>query len=276
MKKILVYIAVLLIPCTAFSETDEKYHSLSFGVNVYYYDYHEKLPEPAKSNEIGWLPGFLIDYNYRDNNLYIRAALDFTYAKTVYDGSYMDIATGDIFPYTGKTLNLLLNTEGMIGYIFKGPDTKSAIIPYGGFGYHLWVRALQGEGGYSEYYSWNYFQLGLLIEVSPVSPWTVGINAAFKMMFNGRIRVNLSDMSDGYNNPESDLGSKPGCRIALPVTYAFTDTWRVSFSPWYEYSAIGRGDIFEIYYNGSLDSYGYEPASRTHQYGLLIMSTWNF
>ena len=86
-----------------------------------------------------------------------------------------------------------------------------------------------------------------------------------------------SQVNSSLDDVQADLGPKTGYRIEVPLTYAFTNSLRGVFSPWFEYSAIGQSNFAILtsggapIKNGDGQEFGVrEPDSRTFQYGGLL------
>lgn len=233
----------------------------------YKFDYKEELPPPYKSTENGWLPGLHLAYIYSgglDAPIYLKVLFEYTGANTTYDGT-----TQSGIPVKDKTKNTFMNMKGNLGITFiRSKNSNFSLKGYSGIGYRDWTRGLGGESPYREYYKWKYMPVGLKTFYKFNKNWNCYIDFSANLMFGGVIKVNLSDVDYLFNNPEIGLKSKIGWRIEPSLNYNFQSNYSFVFSPWYEYSAIGRSDNFTITYGGWLIGYGYEPSSRTHQYGI--------
>ena len=242
-----------------------KYLEASF--TPYHIAYREDVTPPLKSTEGGWLPGFGLAYGYKGKNFgpYARLALDLTVAKTNYDGSDQ---LGN--PLLGTTRNVFVRGEGNLGLtLFSSPNPSRDFTAYTGLGYRFWKRGLGGDtSGYREHYSWKYVPVGIRVGYRVNEKWSGAVDASARIMFGGSIMVYLSDLDPGYNDPRMSLGSRPGWRVEAPVYYRY---W--SFTPWFEYSAIGRSNSEEVtYYGRPLNPRiaVYEPSSTTYQIGLAV------
>jgi hypothetical protein len=229
--------------------------------------YREDVMPPLKSTESGWLPGFGLAYGYKGKNYgpYARLALDLTVANTNYDGSDQ---LGN--PLLGTTRNVFVRGEGNLGLtLFSTLNPPRDFTAYTGLGYRFWERGLGGDtSGYREHYSWKYVPVGMRVGYRVNGKWSGAVDASARFMFGGSILVYLSDLDPGYNDPRMSLGNRPGWRVEAPVYYRF---W--SFTPWFEYSAIGRSNSEEVTYNGrplNPRIAVYEPSSTTYQIGLRV------
>ncbi|MBU1077537.1 MAG: zinc ribbon domain-containing protein [Spirochaetes bacterium] len=251
----------------SFSSPSIKMHTLTLGLKYYHYDYREIVEPPFKSTENGWLPGIFIDYSFQGIKfpIYFRLTGEYTYGNTKYDGSTQ---SGE--PLTGETGNSLINFSTHFGFVLRIVNNTFYINPYSGIGYHFWHRGGLDEGFYGEDYSWCYVPVGIRPVFRITDRFTFAMDVSARFMFKGKIKVFLTDLSPDFNEPEGTLGNETGFKIESSVSYIFKSNIGISFTPWYEYSAIGESDIFELTYQGVLWGYGYEPSSKTDQYGLDI------
>lgn len=249
-------------------------HVLEASLQQYHFDYKEDLPAGFKSNEEGWLPGIRLGYDYhgQDNPAYVRLVFEYTDADTDYDGTIANLdgtaQTG--IPFTDVTDNTFVTWEGNIGYTFRKSLGPFRLTPYTGLGYRYWDRSLHGPSPFSEEYSWWYIPAGFQADFEINDRWSGTLDVCARLMFGGKIQVNLGEINPLLNSPEVDLGNEPGVRVELPFRYRPNGRLGFSFAPWYEYSSIDRSDSFLITLGGSPFGQGYEPASDTHQYGMRL------
>lgn len=243
----------------------EGIHSLEAGAEYYSFDYREDLPAGRKSTESAWIPGVYCAYAYHgiDNPLYLSASLCYSYVRTNYSGT-----TQGGVPISDNTRNVFSDTRVLAGPIALRPTTSYLwLVPLIGGGYHYWYRSL-GEGdSYTEIYTWYYFATGLRAEFFAGSEVTFGIEATYMKMMFGEITIYLSELNPGFNDPKSDLGNRYGVRATAFARYRIGLYWAVTASAWYERSEIGRGEDFDVTFNGAHYGTGYEPASESRRYG---------
>ena len=259
-----------------------KPHSFEASFTPYHLAYREDVTPPLKSTESGWLPGFGLAYGYKGKNPrphgppapYARLALGLTVANTHYDGSDQ---LGN--PLLGTTRNVFVRGEGNLGLTLfstlnppRGPGDFTA---YTGLGYRFWERGLGSDtSGYREHYSWKYVPVGMRVGYRVNEKWCGAVDVSARFMFGGTILVYLSDLYAGYNDPQMNLGNRPGWRVEAPLYYRF---W--SFTPWFEHSYIGRSNSEEVtYYGRPLNPRiaVYEPSSTTYQFGLAVGARVSF
>jgi hypothetical protein len=289
-KLIFTVIALFLLSSSGFSMADETQkinhfvnkeiseprqtfanHHIEFSLMYNYFDYKEDLPAPKKSTEQGWLPGFYLglDYNKRDD-LYSKIFFEFSFGNLKYDGTTQ---LGTPIAFTDDNYQFLFRGEWDIGYNFAA--TKDiAIIPYVGYGYRYWSRGqatvTSTYSSYNEKYYWHYIPVGIRADIDISKKLAIEPNVGLRLMFYGRMTAYFTDLDPKYNDPEFKLGNRIGYYAEIPFKYKLSQVWSVVIKPWYEYSEIGQSDTVPVTYNGALNSYAYEPSSRTHQYGLNV------
>jgi len=227
----------------------------------YHFGYKEDVPAPYKSTENGWLPGLGVALVRLEKgpSLFARLAGEYTGAHTTYDGT-----TQSGIPVTGGTNNKFLNAEGSVGLTLPAPSTTSLTV-YAGLGYRYWERGLGGEAPYRERYTWKYVPAGLRWDSRSKGRWGFGVDFATRFMFGGMIRVYFSDIYPTLNDLDLTLGNRPGWKLQAPVRYRY-----LTFTPWFESSAIGQSNTDTLRFRGEPIAVGYEPSSVTRQYGLNV------
>lgn len=272
LSRLAILVTLLSIDSRAQTDTAEKdiaatQHRISVGLNLYRFDYAEELNPPLKSTEKGLLPGARLEYEFTppQSSFFGGACADYSPASTNFDGTTQTGA-----PVVSKTANRFLSIEALGGYA-----PHPWVRPYAGIGYRFWERGdggvdQQGVVSFREHYSWLFAPVGIRLGGDFGEQWNLIVDASVRFMFAGRITAYLSDINPALNEPSSSLGSRAGYRVRLPLTYRFSPEVGVSVAPWYEYSAIGRGETFAILQSGQTVGTGFEPASRTHQYGVAL------
>ena len=263
-----IAVAILCLTSGIAYAAPEGPNSLEASADFLYFDYKESLPSPFKSTEKGWIPGGRLIYSYQgvDNPLYGRLLGEFFDGEIDYDGT-----TQEGTPVKAKSDATILIGEANIGYNIK----PIKVIVYTGIGYRDWNRKV-GEQ-YSEDYRWKYWPIGLRGNYRINEKLSGAIDVSARYAFGGTIKVYLSDFNPGYNNPKADLGEKWGFKVEAPIEYKLLEpNWTFVTTPWYEYSAIGKSNIFDITYQGIPDGSGYEPSSKTRQYGINLGVKYRF
>jgi len=255
------------------SETQNIFANQNFEFGLMYWDvdYKEDIsPQPGKSTENGWLPGFYLGWNYNKKNaVYSKIFLEFSFGDVTYAGTDQ---SGTIpITYSANNHQFFFRGELNIGYNFS--ITRSiSIKPYVGYGYRYWAR---GQTGFvapnviniQERYYWNYVPVGIATDFKISERVFIEPNAGARFMFYGKMEAEFSDFDPGYNNPSFKLGNRIGYYAEIPLRYKFSQHWSVVVKPWYAYDEIGQSDTVDITYMGTTVGSAYEPPSRTHQYG---------
>jgi hypothetical protein len=249
-------------------QTSSAQNIVQLGLNLYKFDYAEYVPTPLKSTENAVLSGLNAEFTHLQapDSWFLRAALDFTSGNTQYDGTtQLPAAT----PVQATTNNFFANIEGNFGYtlLTLSKDSQAFVRAYTGLGYRYWRRGDETENP-NEEYSWFYAPVGLVTETNLSDSFKLGLDASVKFMFSGKIIVHFPDPI--YNTPTAGLGSKPSYKVKFPLSYKLNSSFQIMLIPWFEYSSIGRGETFIITRNGTPYQSGYEPESRTVQFGSLL------
>jgi hypothetical protein len=225
----------------------------------YHFGYKEDVPPPYKSTENGWFPGISVAVTRQEKGptLYARGSGEFAGAHTTYDGT-----TQSGSPVHGETENKFFNVEGDLGFSLPAPGSSSLAL-YSGLGYRYWQRSLKGAAPYREQYHWKYVPAGLRWDLGARGPWGEEVDLAAKFMTGGKIKVYMTDIWPTLYDINMTLGNRTGWRLLVPIHYKF---W--TFTPWYEYSAIGQSNSDTLYLGRTPVAVGYEPSSAAHQFGL--------
>jgi hypothetical protein len=253
--------------------THRKHNSLALSLDVSRFDYKEDFPPPGKSTENGTLPGLFVLYRQQESftSNYWSFTFEFSPGGTHYDGTTQ---APEFNPVQQETSNRFFRAEADYGINLTclSRDTNPGCVKlYFGLGARLWTRGESTITGNvaspAEDYSWLYLPLGVRYEKQWDDNWSFALDASLRWTFLGNIVVRFTDLGLADNDGEGSLGSKLGERLELSVRRKVSDTLSFEVVPWFEYSAIGQGSIFDIYVNGELKDQGLEPASRTYQYG---------
>jgi len=251
--------------------------TLQWGLGYQHFDYKEDLPAPFKSTEKGWLPSIYASYEFKKKSfLYGKVHTDFASANVTYDGTTQG---GTPVTFDDHNRQNLFKYEMQIGYAFALRDNL-LLIPYAGYGLRFWERGqskiTSAYRSYVEDYFWNYIPVGVKVDYTVNEKWSVGGSLAAHFMFGGKMKAYVSEVQPVVNDQKFDLGNEIGYYIDVPVTFRITPRWSVVATPWYEYSAIGKSNTVNVTYNNTLTGYAYEPASRTHQYGIRLGAAFTF
>ena len=90
-------------------------------------------------------------------------------------------------------------------------------------------------------------------------------------MFFGTMVVKYSELYMDILDSSTSLGNRPGWRAEVPVTLQVDPSYSLFGTFWYQYSAIGQSEQFEVVRkDGTVAGGAYEPDSSTHQYGAIL------
>lgn len=241
-------------------------NSLEASFNRFHFGYIESIGD----SESGWLNGFHVAYKSQDpvTKEFWRLNYEQTKQNTQYNGAIEDLTTNTSTPYKGITEDTITNSE----FIYAIPITKDKnTYIYTGIGNYIWDRNLTGQYGYLEKYNWNYVPVGYRNEFNISGKLNGAVDLVAKFMFNGNIDVS----GNGSAEQQMILGNKVGFRVELPYTYKMNSNWALTFTPWYEYSAIGQSNsVYSII--DRVRYVTYEPDSMNHQYGSNIGLQYTF
>ncbi len=267
---------ILIMACgTLRAAAQDAGSSIFFAFMPYHYGYKENFPLPGKSEESGWLPGFMATYMFRGVSIPLFGELraEYTNAPTTYDGSVV-YPDGTVEAFSGSTSNVFLRAQIRAGYVFErlGDGTLS-VAPYFGYGFRFWQRILPGgSAGYEEDYRWSYLPVGMIVDVQLSDLVTLGIDAAARFMFGGSIDVKLQ----AFNNPTLTLGNVTGWSVAFPLTVRLSPSWSLSVAPHIETSGIGESNPSPVVEIAGRRMYIKEPSSTTGEYGLTLGAELRF
>jgi hypothetical protein len=252
-------------------------HRFYIAPDIFYRDYDEILTKPAKSHEYGTLGGLQLGYDYiKENSVYFGSDARVSIGSTVYDGSVANLITQEITPYVNETINFFFNGEIRVGNTYRYKSTF--FMPFGGIGYHYWLRGATSNNpyGYSEEYSWPYLTIGFKSITKVRNDFWVGFNLKLMQMFNGTMYS--SDLSD----TTFKIGSKLQYEVELPLAYDLKEKFsfidQICLVPYYRNQNIGKSQIVPVYIGSPINNYLYflEPSSVTHVLGIRLELARNF
>ncbi len=226
-----------LLPIYVHSQSDDRPNRLSIGPDIFYRDFHEKLPSPLKSDEYGPFYGLVAGYEYkRSRQLYAGLDVAYSFANAVYDGSITNFSNGswEVFPKRGRSRNQILNVEARLGYTFVAKDLFALqLSPYFGAGYARWAR----KPDYKEIYTWEYLAVGLLTTYDVNRIFNLGLNLKVMRMVNAMMKIDGSDLKASLS-----LGNRMQYGLELPMVFSLDKQkiWDIRFIPYYYQKNIGQ------------------------------------
>lgn len=260
---------VCLAQAAPLKKENEKRFQISGGFHIVNFDYKEELPPPFRSQEKATfvVPSF--------EGLWFFRNLNQSFLKTEFD--YSGTVTSD-FEGTNKRGVAVEHENGHLFWRLETDfyfRTPLGVYLYAGAGFRYWNRFLSGGSGYTEIYSWTYFPVGLMYEYPFSEAVTAGVDFSYRLMSSGKIEVIFSETTTNGDDTTLSLGNRPGYKLQFPVKWKLPlattgHQYLLKFIPSYEYSEIGQSDA-KFNSTPSINSEIYEPASRTHQYGLLLL-----
>ena len=235
-----------------------------------YLDYREEGSlGDCLDKDTAYLNGLAVEARYETAVIWTRFAAQYSRSGWAdYDGT-----TQDGTPLTMYTSERTYQYEGDVGYKALNAST-STLTPYIGIGYRIWDRGTDALPDYQEKYTWSYGSAGADY-VLRLSRWTAGANAAVRVPFNMRLRSNLAGK---FDEATFYLKTRAGFSLELPVTYMFYGyhdyragpSFFASFTPYYQYWAIGASDPVKLTKGGVPKDAYYEPDSRADVFGARV------
>lgn len=231
--------------------------TIRVGASIMNLKYSEVLPSPAKSDEIGNLPGIFFKLELPKTSLFRGAGFASIHSgDETYDGSIMyEDENGKtwIEPYKSKSNSTFYQIGASAGIGFF-PSESAELEFTTGLTYNYWARDVAKS--YIENYQWWYLPLR--------TSFTFHANELLSFRASGEFRVMFAasmDLPSKYL--EFDIDEKESYNVGLEVLFAITesskffintaiDGYKFGKSP-----AIGRRD-------GNVIRYYYEPSSATN------------
>lgn len=240
------------------------------GASIRSFDYLEEGVGGGDS-ERGVLPGLSLGYLVEPEGApwFLSIGVDGLNGYTAYSGGSIDRSV----QVTRPTSDSMIDAEVNAGLTLLRPDRSTRVELYTGIGYHYWRRGdaatVGGVGFFREDYDWWVLPVGMRIERDLGGRLTAALDVEGRFSFAGTLRAHLSQLSSDWSDASVGLGGEPGVRVSLPIELGLGHAIALVASPWFEYSAIGASDLFEVRLTDGSGSgvYRAEPASRTYQYG---------
>jgi hypothetical protein len=252
---------------------------IEFGFKGLSFDYKEVPPDTNqyfKSEESGFLPGIYgILQTNKYFNFYISALVSYNFGKQRYEGGIQSILDSTYEPFGSDhhasyfLFNLCLNYN-------INTDDGFAIIPYIVFEDRTWDRDMStlthngSKVGYEEVYKWSYLGLGfsLRFDISSIDVFT--LSGKYNLMFSGKMKAYLSDVSPGAPNLDFILGNGEGLYGEMTYKHIFSKKWAFSVSSFIEKYSFIKSDY--VYLKDGLgNTYQFlEPSSNSNAFSFNI------
>ena len=194
------------------------------------------------------------------HNIYTSMSVGVSTGHTNYSGylQSMDGSSG-LIPFDNSTSNTTTDVLVKVGKAFDfGPRAQAT--PYVQYGFHNWVRDMQGQYGYKETYSHHTLGGGVLGQYA-FSPRLVGSLDANVSAILGP-KMSASIFSNDFN-----LKAKASESVSVGVEYAFTDRLHANASYRFTHFEYGQSGVN----NGA-----FEPDSKTNEHLFLAGLGYSF
>ena len=222
--------------------------------------------------EDGLIPGFIMGYKQKGNNLITDVFFSYHATDIQYDGqtqSGVPVTTrsdADIYEFQAKIASEF-RTRGNYQYEM-----------YGGVGYRFWqrnIRSTAAATGIFEEYDWTYLMLGAKFPLMKTSGSSLDFDIQYTRMIQANIFVQLSSL--GADDVNLALGKENGYRFSLPwrMQAQSSSVWVIE--PYYESWEIGKSEIKPITVGGIPTGFVvWEPRSETGNSGVNIKMVMPF
>ena len=229
---------------------------------------HIRYEEPSLNvEENGIMYGIGASYAYH-NGVMLKGEIGYSYGYVDYKNS-------------GETDNIedyLFEMRVLAGYDFSIYES-SIITPYIGFGYRWlyddWggMTTSTGANGYDRESQYYYIPIGIETLSDISNGWFFGITAEFDYFLEGRQTSYLSNADPGYNDIENKQKDGHGFRGSLKFQKKGE---RIGYiiEPFVRYWKIDKSEVENIYYNGALWGYGWEPENKSTQFGIIFTAVF--
>jgi opacity protein-like surface antigen len=197
------------------------------------------------------------------SDLYLGASVSYASGSNTYDGSLVNLLTGEQTPVTSRTPTRLFDWNLRAGKAFTLNEAETIqLIPYVDYAQHRWDRLDGGDfGDYSEHYSHSVISLGAIGQYSPTERLVLSAEAQLGYLYDASVRARALEgyipVGNGYYLVGPDgpivLGNHGSVMFGLGADYAVTPTFHVTAG--YRWQRYGYG----VGVNNSFQ----EPTSKT-------------
>jgi opacity protein-like surface antigen len=196
------------------------------------------------------------------HNIYTSVAVDVSRGHTNYDGylQSLDGASG-LIPFKNSTTNTTTDVIVKVGKGFAlGQRAQAQVTPYLQYGFHNWVRDMQGEYGYKETYSHHTLGGGVMGQYAFTNRIVGSVDANASATINPK-------MSTALFGGDFKLKTKAVESVSVGVDYALTDRLHANASYRFTHFEYGQSGV-----NGG----AYEPDSKTNEHLFLVGLGYSF
>jgi hypothetical protein len=182
-------------------------------------------------------------------DLYLGASVSYASGSNTYDGSLVNLITGEQTPVTNRTPTRLFDWNLRAGKAFTLNQAATLqMIPYLDYAQHRWDRLDGGSyGDYSEHYSHSVISLGVIGQYSPSEKLMLSAETQLGHLYDASVRARSLEgtlyLGDGYYIRGADgpivLGSHNSVMFGLGADYAVTTTFHVTAN--YRWQRFGYG-----------------------------------
>jgi len=248
----------LMVATTASAVTP---HQIDFGTEVSYIKYEE----PSIMEEKGAMFGVFGAYTYRESNVpyVLKADAKFSYGQVDYES----VNTGTV----DNIDDFLVEVRMAVGkdYVVGG---NSRVTPYFGFGYRYLNDQLgghlstTGHSGYDRESNYYYLPLGVDLQNTLSSDWTLEWNAEFDIFLTGRQKSHLEDVHPSLNTITNTQNSGYGVRGSVKLIKELENT-TLFIEPFIRYWNIDDSNVAVITTAGTPIGGGLEPENTSFEAG---------
>jgi len=245
--------------CTLVSRAETQ---LTLSPSLLYFDYTEfSTSNETLDNELGWLPGIELKLNQQITN-----AWQFSLSSEYYQGNV---------DYTGQTQTGIPHTTNTDTQFFRlagniERNIYEQLNVFAGVQFHQWNRDIKDNNnvsGVDETYKWQEYAIGLNTDFSFYKNHIFNVSAAYLLIRNGTIDVDLSRIN--FGSTTLNLGDATGSRFTLSWSQINTNQINYGASLFIEAWEFGRSNTAATQ-GGARSAFVTEPRSETINIGLKL------
>ncbi|MBI5889844.1 MAG: hypothetical protein HZB47_04105 [Nitrosomonadales bacterium] len=211
--------------------------------------------------EQGGIPGLSLKLGLRRASWELEGIASYHRGQVPYTGQ-----TNLGVPYNTRTDETINDVSIRLGHWF---GEGLPFMPFAGIGYRRWDRNILPNtlGGLFESYRWDYLWAGSKFRVLQRNSTQMMLDIGLLKPLHPEMHVDLRSV---YNvEPVVEPVSKTGLRVMLTTDFSISEGTALTLEPYFEYWELGRSPTV---FAGSVSVY--EPASKTHNFGLNLRFAW--